>query len=355
MADLTARPSSPDPLEPGAESSRPKLSDVAALAGVSLRTASRVLSGAPNVAADKREAVEKAARMLQFQPNRLARELRSGATSSAVGLVVANLANPYFSSMAAAAEDVLQPAGLDLFVGSTNEDPDRERAVVKATLERRTRAMLIVPAAADQAYLQFEWRLGTQFVFLDRPPVNLPADAIIGNDREAARDAMLEVISFHDRSAVIGDVGVAWTDRERVEGVREAVRASGAPDESVTIVPNAHDSDIAYASTLDLLRLPDPPTAFFGLNNLITVGILRALRDAAGVATVLGFDDSDALDLLGVSTVTLSAAEVGRRGAQRALERITDPGLEPERTVLPATRVSRTPLDLPIRFASSPR
>lgn len=332
------------------ERPRARLRDVAALAGVSPKTASRVLAGEPNVSPERRERVIDAAKMLRFRPNRLAKDLRSGAQSSAVSLVVADLSNPFYSAVSASAEKVFRAHGLDLFLGSTQEDPEYERLVVTSMLERRTRAMLVVPSSEDHSYLQFEASLGTPLVFLDRPPVNLNADYFVGNDRAAAREAMTELAAFHRRCAVIGDTNVAWTARERLAGVREAVNSLDS-DLRPTILTDAHHVETSQAMTLELLASDAPPTAFFGLNNLITLGILKAVRQMQARVTVVGFDDSDAMDLLGVSAIALSPIELGTLSAERILARIDDPTLTPAAFVLPFNKIVRTPLDQPIPIA----
>src|SRR5690606_1874951 len=148
MTDLRSGGSAPLP--------RSTLGNVAALAGVSPKTASRALNDHPGVSAPTRQRVQEAARMLRFRPNALARELRTGAVSRGVGLVIADLANPFYSRLAAAAEQEFRSAGLELFLASTDEDPGREQEVVRTMLDRRVRALLVVPAAEDHSYLESE-------------------------------------------------------------------------------------------------------------------------------------------------------------------------------------------------------
>lgn len=343
----------PDTPEEALEDEHPRarLRDVAALAGVSPKTASRALAGEANVSPERRARVMQAAKMLRFRPNRLAKELRTGAQSDAVSLVVADLSNPFYSAVAAAAEQVFRERGLDLFLGSTQEDSAREQSVLMSMLERRTRAVLIVPAAEDHSYLQFESDLGTPLVFIDRPPVNLRADYFVGNDRLAAREAMLELSELHSRCAVIGDTDVAWTARERLGGVREALAAQGLAGNNHIVVTDVHNVQDAYEAARAILTSSNPPTAFFGLNNLIALGVLKAMRATDSRAAVLAFDDSDTMDLLGVSTIALSPTELGTLSAKRVLERIDDPTLPTESFILPLKKTIRTPLDQSIFIA----
>ena len=120
-----------DSLKPSADSSgagRARLQDVAALAGVSVKTTSRVLSGL-RTSPGSATSVLAAAKFLRYRPNTIARELRSGAVSSGVGMIVSDLSNPFYSKMASAAERVLAKENLELFIASTNEDPEKEEGL----------------------------------------------------------------------------------------------------------------------------------------------------------------------------------------------------------------------------------
>ena len=121
---------------------RPTLTEVAALAGVSLKTASRALNREPNVAPSTGRRVRDAADVLGYRLNGIARELRRGATSALVGLVSGDLANPFYSAVASGIERELRQHGLLLITANNDEDAELERSLVDAFLERRVRALL---------------------------------------------------------------------------------------------------------------------------------------------------------------------------------------------------------------------
>src|SRR4051794_24008413 len=139
-------PAPPDPLPV-----RPRLRDVAALAGVSVKTASRVFNAHPSVSPQTAKRVLDAARELRFSPNGLARELRRGGVTSAVGLVVGDLANPFYSQIAAGAERVLREQGLELFLATSDENPEHEERVIRILLERRGPGPLVGAAPPGPA------------------------------------------------------------------------------------------------------------------------------------------------------------------------------------------------------------
>lgn len=332
---------------------RATLSDVAALAGVSPKTASRALNGHAGVSPDARERVEQAALKLRFRPNGLAKELRSGGVSSVVGLIVADISNPFFSRLAASVESALQPGGLELVIGSTGEDPQRERDLVRSFVERRARALLVVPASENHRYLQFEASIGTPIVFIDRPPVGLSVDVVMGDNIGAAQEVTRALIAAgHERIGVLADIPQAWTAKERLAGVLAVLRESGHPDAEALVRRGAHTPLLASDQMRELLALPDPPTAVFALNNLSTLGALRTLREVGAAVTVVGFDDSDSADLLDVSVVATDPDLLGRRVAELALARIAGADHPPVTEVLPTPLIVRTPLDRPLSFNS---
>jgi len=314
---------------------RPRLHDVAALAGVSVKTASRALRGQPHVSAQTLAKVLSAAETLRFQPNLLATQLRQGAVSMAVGLVIGNLANPFFSQMAAGAERVLRGRGLDLMIASTDEDAGRERHVTRMMFERRVRALLIAPASADHAYLERERQLGTPIVFVDRPPVHAHADVIVLDNRLAATQAIASLLALgHRRIGVIADSPSVWTSRERVAGVGEAMTAAGLDVWQRDLRLNARTASAARDHAGALLAQRDPPTAIFALNNLITVGVLEALRSSRQPCALIGFDGFDLAELLQVTVVAQDPVSMGERAATLALRRLAGAPAGPTRVVL---------------------
>ena len=320
---------------------RATLRDVAQLADVSLKTASRVLSGQPNVREETARRVRDAARTLRFRPNRLARDLRSGAVSTAVGFVIGDLSNPFYTQIAAGAERVLRDHGLELFIATSDEDPERERRVTLTMLERRVQALFVVPVADQHAYLLPEQQLGTPMVFIDRPAADLPADSIVLDNRRAVREATRGLLSRgHRRIGLIADRVDVWTAQERLTGFTDAMREAGQLDWD-RHVRRAHDVAESATAARELLAGKDPPTAFFGLNNRITLGILEALAHRRDHIAVLGFDDFELAPLLGVSVIAHDPVDLGRRAAETALDRLAGRSGVPQQIVLPTRFIPR--------------
>src|SRR5689334_25311560 len=163
---------------------------VAERAGVSLKTVSRVINEEASVTPQTAERVNAAIADLGFRRNDLARSLRQGSTSATLGLVIEDLANPFYSAVAQAVENVARPRGYMLITGSCEEDPERERELILALLRRRVDALLLVPAGTDQRWLEAELKPATPVAFPDRPPNGTAACTVLLDHASGARAAV---------------------------------------------------------------------------------------------------------------------------------------------------------------------
>jgi len=318
---------------------RPTLTQVAALAGVSLKTASRALNREPNVAATTGRRVWEAADQLGYRLNGIARELRRGATSALVGLVSGDLTNPFYSAVASGIERELRQHGLLLVTANNDEDAGLERSLVDAFLERRVRALLVVPSGRDHEYLAIEGNRGVPFVFLDRPPDGLAADAVLIDNAGGARSAGEHLLAAgHRRIALVADLARLVPQRARIDGFVAAMRAAGNAEWESYVRTEVHDVRRAEHAVRDLLALDPPPTAIFTTNNRLTTGALRAMRGLADPPALVGFDDFDLADVLGTTVVAHDMTALGREAARLAHERISGHA-GPARTIVISTSV----------------
>jgi LacI family transcriptional regulator len=318
---------------------RPTLTQVAALAGVSLKTASRALNREPNVAPSTGQRVQNAAERLGYRLNGIARELRRGATSALVGLVSGDLANPFYSAVASGIERELRQHGLLLVTANNDEDPELERSLVDAFLERRVRALLIIPSGDDDEYLAAEGSHGVPFVFLDRAPAGMEADAVLIDNVGGARSAAEHLLAGgHERIALVADLARMSPQRARIDGFVAAMRSAGNTAWEPYVRTDIHDVRHAERAVRDLLALDPAPTAFFTTNNRLTTGALRALRDVADPPALVGFDDFDLADVLGTTVVAHDMTAIGREAARLAHQRISG-HTGPARTIVISTSI----------------
>jgi LacI family transcriptional regulator len=316
--------------------------DVAGRAGVSFKTVSRVVNGEQGVSADTAARVTAAVQALGFERNDLAHSLRRGRSSSTLGLLIEDVANPFYSSVAQAVERVTRARGCLLITASCEEDAEREAELVRALRRRRVDALLIVPAGADHAGSPRD----TPVVFLDRPPTGLEADTVLIDDAGGARRAVEHLLAHgHERVAFVGDRPSLYTARERLAGYRAALAAAGLEVDRRLVRPVSHDAREAEAAAGELLALPKAarPTAIFCSNNRNTLGTLRALRGHDGRVALVGFDDFEFADLLArpVTVVRADPFRLGRLAAERAFARLDGDDGPPERLVVPTELVPR--------------
>lgn len=330
---------------------RPTLAVVAQAAGVSLKTASRVLNGEPNVATATRERVQDAAASLGFRRNAVAADLARGGFSRLVGFITGDLANQFYSALASGIERELREHGLQLLTASSDEDPEREGSLTGELLERRVGALIVTPAGADHSALRGEIAAGLPVVVVDRPAAGMDVDTVVIDNRGGTRAAVEHLLAHgHRRIAFVGDEPHLWTYQERSDEFLATMRDAGVPDPQRLVRSGAHSAAAARDLMVELLAVPDPPTAVLAANNRATVGTLQALRDAPGGAggaggrddiAVVGFDDFELADLLGITVVAYDAVEMGRRAAELAVARSADPDRTVELVVVPTRVVTR--------------
>ncbi|HYB30601.1 MAG TPA: LacI family DNA-binding transcriptional regulator [Solirubrobacteraceae bacterium] len=317
--------------------------DVARAAGVSLKTVSRVINGELGVRPATMERVLEASQALRYERNDLAASLRHRARSFTLGLVIEDVANPFYSAIAQAVEESAWARSSLLITASVREDPQRERELVMALLRRRVDALLVVPAGTDHRYIH-EAGFSTKIVFLDRPPAKTKADTVLAENAAGARRAVEHLLGGgHTRIAFIGDDVRLFIARERLSGYRRAFRRAGIEvNEELVSVGNGTSAS-AKQATRELMALPPArrPTAIFAGNNRCTVGVLHALDRRRNRVALVGFDDFELADLLGVTVVRADPYRIGQLGAELAFDRIDAEDAEPKRVVVSAELVPR--------------
>jgi LacI family transcriptional regulator len=323
---------------------RPTLLDVAALAGVSIKTASRVVNGEGGVVADKVNAVQRAVHELDYQQNIAASSLRrADGRTAAVGVLLEDLANPFSAEVHRALEDVAREHGVVVFASSVDEDPVRERQLVRAFTARRADALVIVPATRDQGYLEREVADGTPVVFVDRAPHGFEADAVLTGNADGSAGAVKHLADRgHRRIAFLGDLSSIATARERFAGYHAAMAARGIAVPPGLVAKDLHSPESVAAAVAGMLDGPDAPTALFTAQNNITVAAIRCLQERGleNEVALVGFDDFPLANLLrpGVTVMAQDAAAVGRQAAEILFARLAGDD-SPVRTVTVRTRL----------------
>jgi LacI family transcriptional regulator len=317
---------------------------VAAAAGVSFKTVSRVINDEPGVRPQTAERVHVAIRQLGFRPNALASSLKRGLSHDTVGLVIEDVSNPFFATVARSVELVTRDRGLHVIIASSDEDRSRERSVIDSLVSRRVSGLIVVPIGRDHRYLGDAIRHGTKVVFLDRPPGHLKADTVLVDNAAGAQVGVEHLIAHgHRRIAILADKLEVYTMAERDEGYRRALEGAGLRVDPSLARYGCHDSHAAYAAATELLVGDDPPTAFFCTNNLMTAGAVNAISDAGRETALVGFDDFELAPSLArpVTVVTADHEHIGRLGAELLLRRMDGWTGKPVSITLPVRLIER--------------
>jgi LacI family transcriptional regulator len=327
-----------------------RLLDVANAAGVSLRTASRVLNDDPRVASLTRQRVRAAMLDLRFSPDAMARSLRAG-TDTAIGFVVESISDPFFAEVIDAVELEMSHHGRSVLVASTRRDPDWECDVIERMVQRRVAGLLLSPTGDDHSWLD-PGRVPV--VLVDRPAPGLTADLVEIDDHRAAFDAVAHLIAHgHQRIAYLGDTPAIPTSAARLRGYRDALAQYRIEVDERLFNCDCATSEAAARAVSALIAGDQvtpgnpgirPPTAILSATTRASLGVVPALHAARRTDVALvAFGDFPMADALrpAVTVVDHPGHEVGRVAAARLLARLASPGLPAERIQVPARIIER--------------
>jgi LacI family transcriptional regulator len=323
---------------------------VAADAGVSAMTVSRVINESAGVSADTRKRVEASIAKLGYVPNRLARGLTQRKTQ-AFGVIVPDVANPFFTLVVSGIEEVAWRAGYHVILCNTQGDLERERGYLEDMLAFQVAGVLIAPVGhRSRSHLRMLTRNSVPFVLIDRSVDGYDGDLVHGDSVAGARKLVEHLIALgHQRIGMITETDDVSTARDRVRGFREALEGAGITYRPELVAESsAIDVQAAHDATLALLDLPEPPTALFAVNNIAVVGVAEAARERGlGIPEDLAlvcFDDIEhASRFYPFLTVMAQPAETfGTIATQLLLDRLSGRISERRRiVVLPADFVVR--------------
>lgn len=309
------------------------LGDVARHAGVSLATASRVLNGSTRrVNEDLRELVLASANELGYTPNLHAQAVARG-TSSTVGLVVHDIADPYFSAIASGVMRVADERGLILTLGTTTRNPERELAYVATLRAQRARAVILAGSrVTDRQQTQrladeiraFR-RVGGRVACVSQH--RLPADTVQPENRAGARELARQLVELgHTRFGVLAGPRTLVTAKDRVAGFRAGLAGAGIELAADAIVEGSFTRDGGYQAVEELVAKRADVSCVFAVNDVMAVGAMAACRELGikvpSDLSIAGFDDIETLRDLSPSltTVRLPLEELGAKAAELALE-----------------------------------
>jgi LacI family transcriptional regulator len=295
------------------------MADVAREAGVSLMTVSRVINNKGDVNPDTRQRILEIIRQLDYRPSGIARGLATRRTGT-LGLVVPDVANPFFANVARGAEQEAYAEGYNVFLCNTDEDPQREASVLQSLEEKRVDGLVLCSSRLSDDELSPLVKRHPAVVLVNRRLAREGVSAVLIDDEYGGRMATQHLLNTGHRAiGVLAGPPVSRSGRERVKGYRAALAAAGLPDHPEWLQTCAPVVEGGYEAARELLTAHPELTALFCYNDLVAVGALQACADlgrqAPGDLAVVGNDD---IPLAALVTPPLTTCRVPRHdlGAQ---------------------------------------
>jgi len=295
--------------------------DLAARLSLSVTTVSRVLNGkseAYRISTATREKVLAAASAYNYHPNRIARGLRLDKTET-IGLIIPDISNPFFASIAKIIEVEARSKGYSIILCDSLDDVNTEEELLNLLSGRKVDGIIIAPAGNRSSHIEEIQLKGIAVVVIDRyfPETKLPF--VITDNYMGALLAMEHLIEMgHYRIACIQGINGISANNDRVMGYRDALLKNGISKHDALILGYDFGEENGYIQTQKLLALPDRPTAIFALSNLISLGTLRALKEAGLTVpddiSIVSFDEQPYSAFLAcpMTTVEQPREEIGK-------------------------------------------
>ena len=305
--------------------------DVAKRARVSVATVSAVLNDTAFVSSGLKDRVRSAIAALHYQPNLLARGLAKQRTQT-MGMIVPDIANPFFPEVVRGAEDVARAAGYTLLISSSDNDLRKEEAYLRVFLAKRVDGIILTKAPGRlPADVQQELRkVELPVVLLARTVPGFKADIVELDDRDAAYEGVTHLLRLgRQRVGFVGGLHGTTTTRRRLDGYRAALKDSSHQIDQRLVVEGDYRVESGYRAGLELLR--ERPDAVFIANYLMSVGFIKALQqyrlrcpEDVAIVTCDVYPWLDAFSPR-LTTLDLAKRELGAAGARMLLDRIAKP------------------------------
>lgn len=322
------------------------IKDVAKAANVSIATVSRVLSGKNPVSKEVRDRVLSAVESLEYHPNALARSLREETTKT-LGLVISNVMNPFFASVARAVEDAANEKGYSVILCNVDEDPHKEQLYLDVLFQKRVDGLIISPTSHESPQLSKYIKSDVPMVFVDRSIEGLGIPTVRVDGTKTV-EALVEYLADlgHEHLAIISGPPEVIAGDERLTAFLDGARKQGItiPKEYVRFGDFRRES--GRQSMCELLQLRRQPTAVFVANNLMCLGTLQAIKQSGyrmpEDISIASFDDVSWFDLLEppITAIAQPTRQLGEMAAQMLLQRMEE-DRKPQSCILQAELIVR--------------
>ncbi|MFA8433045.1 MAG: LacI family DNA-binding transcriptional regulator [Marinifilaceae bacterium] len=331
------------------------IKDIAEQLNISVSTVSRALKNNPEISLQTREAVQKLAKKLKYKPNPLAVALKTQ-KSNTIGVIVPQIVSSFYASVVKGIEQVADDLGYQVFVSSSNEKMEKEKKNVNGFLNNRVDGMILSLSRATNTYKHIHkiQDMGVPLVLFDRTSKELEVSKVVADDAHAAYTAVSHLIQGGaKRIALVTGPEYLLIGRNRMRGYKKALEENGLEVDEELITRCDFTVEDARKATKELLDLPTPPDAIFGINDDMAIGAIYAIKDKGlkipEDVSVVGFSNSRRSRYMepSLSTMDQNPKEVGREAAQLLFAQLEHKpeGEEVKEVVIHADLIVRTSSD----------
>ena len=307
---------------------RKRLKDVAGEAGVSTTVASRALGSYGYVSRESREKVLRAAKKIGYQPDQIAKGLRTRKTYT-IGLVISDISNTWFTTVVRAIEDVAEQNGYNLILCNTDENQEKETRYLKVLQSKKVDGLIIACTGEKSPYLKKLIRAGLSVILIDRKLKGFHATQVIIDNEFGAYEAAKHLINLgHKRIGVINGHPRTTPGEERFKGYKRALAENNISLDPTLVKYGDFRMEKAREGCQELLKVKNPPTAIFVANNVMVMGTYQVLKEnnikIPEEIAVVGFDDPEWASLMEppLTTVRQPSHSIGTMACQALLQRI---------------------------------
>jgi LacI family transcriptional regulator/LacI family repressor for deo operon, udp, cdd, tsx, nupC, and nupG len=312
---------------------RSSIEDIAEAADVSIATVSRVLNKSTKVREETAQRVLAAAKDLNYRPDRVARRMRvKGADSLALGLIITDVGNPFYSDLVRGVEDVAYKHKQAVMICNTDENPEKEKFYIDSMLAEKVSGLIIAPSKGNVAYFKELKDNNYPLVCVDRHPDGLNIDTVTIDNEKGAWLAVKRLIDLgHTRIGIVNGIKGVTTTEGRFAGYKKALKQAGLPLEDSLISFENYKESGGRDAMRKFLALDNPPTAVFSTNNLMTLGCFEELHEQnikiPDEIAIIGFDDMPWSIALSppLTAVKQPGYELGMNAAELLLKRLNHP------------------------------
>lgn len=319
---------------------KPTIYDVAEAAGVSIATVSKVINGTGRISDKTRKHVTNIMEALKYQPSMVASAL-TGKSTFTVGLTLPDLANPFFAEIARAVEDRGHEYGFNVFICSTDNDPDREIKYFSLLTQKRVDGVIVATRTEKDLFLKKLIQQNVPIALITGEMPTLAVDTVMVDDFLGGYQAGSHLVEQgHRRIAILAEDINTMSNRERIRGCKQAMTAAGIEVDERLVTSGDFTVSGGKDAMIRLLDMEEPPTAVFACNDLLAIGAIQGARERGlqlpQQLSVVGFDNTILATIIDppLTTIAQPIQEIGRQAMDLLVQEIKGEKSMKQRVVL---------------------